>query len=91
MMNLKDKSIFDLALTPEQAAARRLELMALQASDMNGLDTQGGSGLGDTGSDSDLSKMRDDLLKNMGKMLNDLVDGVLNREILDVHRKYMEV
>jgi len=82
MVNIKDRTVFDLALTPEQAAERRLQLIAIQASDMNGLYTQEG-----TDSDADLNKMRDDLMKNMGKMLNNLVDGVLNREILDVHRK----
>jgi len=83
MIELRDRTIFDLALTPEQAAARRLQLMALEASDMSGLDTQGGE-------DAGLNNMKEELLKNMTKMLNNLVDGVLNREIIDVHRKYME-
>jgi len=80
MIELRTKVIFDLALSPEEAAKRRLEIMALQAEDMNGLNTDGGM-------DPKLREMLDALLKNMAAMLGNLVDGVLNREIIDVHRK----
>jgi len=77
MIKLETKSIFNLALSPEAAATRRLEVSAEQASDLNNIEQN-------SGPNQDIIDNLNRLKANMSAELTNIAGKEFSKNILDV-------